>query len=77
MTFVGSMTNRLVFALCVGLVLAGGGVAQERTLLDEGATRITLDEAVTRAIARSRSWQLAKLRTSLRACRDWQALTRS
>lgn len=47
------MTHRTVFTIGVVILLARGGVAQERTLLDEGATRVTLDEAVTRAIARS------------------------
>ena len=57
------MTHRTILTLGAVLVLARVGAAQERSLLDAEATRITLDDALTRAVARSP--QLAQSEQSL------------
>ena len=57
------MTHRTILTLGAVFVLARVGAAQERSLLDAGATRITLDDALTRAVALSP--QLAQSEQSL------------
>ena len=57
------MTHRTILTLGAVFVLARVGAAQERSLLDAGATRITLDDALTRAVELSP--QLAQSEQSL------------
>ena len=59
----GNMTRKTIVLLGAMMVFGRTGAAQERSLLDEGATRITLDDAILRAIARSP--QLAQSEQSL------------
>ena len=57
------MIHRTILTLGAVLLVAGAGAAQEPSILDAGATRITLDDALTRAVARSP--QLAQSEQSL------------
>lgn len=47
------MIHRTILTLGAVLLVAGAGAAQERSILDAGATRITLDDALARAVVRS------------------------
>ena len=47
------MIHRTVLTLGAVLLVAGAGAAQEPSILDAGATRITLDGALARAVVRS------------------------
>ncbi|MCH7890834.1 MAG: TolC family protein [Gemmatimonadetes bacterium] len=47
------MIHRTVLTLGAVLLVAGPGAAQEPSILDAGATRITLDDALARAVVRS------------------------
>ena len=47
------MIKRMTLALGAAVALSLPAIAQVRPLLDEGATRITLDDAVARAVVRS------------------------
>lgn len=47
------MIHRTILTLGAVLLVAGAGAAQEPSILDAGATRITLDDALARAVVRS------------------------
>ena len=47
------MIHRTILTLGALLLGAGAGAAQEPSILDAGATRITLDDALARAVVRS------------------------
>jgi len=47
------MIHRTVLTLGAVLLVAGSGAAQEPSILDAGATRLTLDDALARAVVRS------------------------